>query len=202
MTAINPASTLARLATSRPASIAVLHRHGLDYCCKGKRTLVQACEGTLLNVAQLIAEVGCHDAHDRLPAPPFPGIPGTIEPLRSVGDLHEEGRSQRNCVRSYVRDAVAGELALYRVLRPERATLSIERCESGWHLGQLLAVGNSEPREETVDEIGRWLALWGISWGSAPSPPWEDGEPMGEGFDQGFAGGFAGGFAVGEDDPF
>ena len=35
--------TLGELAVERPAAIAVFERHGLDYCCGGRRTLREAC---------------------------------------------------------------------------------------------------------------------------------------------------------------
>jgi len=111
-------------------------------------------------IAALQSEVGVHDAPDPVPPPPFPGIPGVIEPLRSAGDYHEEGLAMRNCVRSQLREAMRGRLALYRVLQPERATLSLERVEGRWRLGDLLAVGNSSVARRTREEVDRWLAIW------------------------------------------
>ena len=111
-------------------------------------------------ISALQSEVGPLDAPDSVPPPPFPGIPGVIEPLRSAGDYHEEGLAMRNCVRSRLREAMRGRIALYRVLQPERATLSLERSGPRWRLGDLLAVGNSSVARRTREEVDRWLEIW------------------------------------------
>ena len=36
--------TLAEIVTRHPMAAAVFERHKLDYCCRGKRTLQDACE--------------------------------------------------------------------------------------------------------------------------------------------------------------
>jgi hypothetical protein len=108
----------------------------------------------------LRGDVRSASAFDSLPPPPFPGVPGEIEPLRSVGDLDREGRVVRNCVRSYGRRAMAGHCAIYRVLRPERATLSIVRGHKGWRVGELKGRGNADVEPETVRAIEDWLKRW------------------------------------------
>ena len=35
--------TLSEIATRHPAASRVLHRHGLDFCCGGRRPFVEAC---------------------------------------------------------------------------------------------------------------------------------------------------------------
>jgi hypothetical protein len=66
----------------------------------------------------------------------------------------------RNCVRAQLREAMRGRIALYRVLQPERATLSLERSGPRWRLGDLLAVGNSSVARRTREEVDRWLEIW------------------------------------------
>ncbi len=105
--------------------------------------------------------------HDRLPAakrlapPPLADAPGGIEALRSVGDIDAEARRMRHCVRDATRDAVRGRLALYRVLRPERATLQIEPTGPGgrWQIVQLKCFANRTPHRATVRAVEGWLEL-------------------------------------------
>lgn len=56
-----PASALpgsvAALAAARPASIAVLQRHRIDFCCGGGRPLSEACAAAGVSEAQLLREV-------------------------------------------------------------------------------------------------------------------------------------------------
>ena len=109
----------------------------------------------------IVDEMGVAHARDPVPPPPYPGIPGRIEPLRCVGDYHVEAETMRNCVRSYARAALAGNVVIYRVLRPERATLSLVRDgRRGWRLGELHAVANASVGAQTRREVERWLDLW------------------------------------------
>jgi regulator of cell morphogenesis and NO signaling len=54
--------TVAELATTRPLSVKVLQRHGIDFCCGGGRVLEQACAGRSVDVATLLAEVSAEEA--------------------------------------------------------------------------------------------------------------------------------------------
>jgi hypothetical protein len=131
-------------------------------------------------VSELMYEVGPLDAPDQVPAPPYPGVPGRIEPLRCVGDYDEEGRLMHNCVLSMLPHALGGYIVVYRVLEPERATVSLARTREGWRLDQLQATGNSPVRAETRREVERWLALWrgqGLQDGSDCQDDWT-GEPI------------------------
>ena len=60
------------------------------------------------------------------PSPPLPGNEHII-PLTTPEQLELEGRLQRNCVGSYAPRVRARQTYIYRVLEPERATLSIVR---------------------------------------------------------------------------
>ncbi|MEM9283357.1 MAG: PcfJ domain-containing protein [Verrucomicrobiota bacterium] len=91
--------------------------------------------------------------------PPLPGIPGKIEPITSSRDLVQEGEVQGNCVASYANQVRQGQTFIYRVLEPQRATLSIVRkvqfdC---WDLGELEARFNTEVTDETEDFVLAWL---------------------------------------------
>lgn len=49
--------TVAELATTLPGASRVFHRHGLDFCCGGHRSLGEACAAAALDPQALIAEL-------------------------------------------------------------------------------------------------------------------------------------------------
>ena len=104
-----------------------------------------------LNSAQLAAEAGIFQD------PPFPGEPGKIEPIICPEQLVDEGESQGNCVASYARRMASGNLYIYRVLHPQRATLSIVKKNRGWVVGELEAKYNSAASKETEKFVADWL---------------------------------------------
>src|SRR5262245_13804610 len=57
-------NTLADLATARPAAARVFYRHGLDFCCAGRRPLSDVCAERGLDASTVIAEI---DAEESLP---------------------------------------------------------------------------------------------------------------------------------------
>lgn len=92
---------------------------------------------------------------------PKPPVPGTDEivPLRTAGDLIMEGQQQHNCVGHYSQSVQGGGCYIYRVLKPERATLSIVRYTSGqWSIGELSAACNRQVQHATKQSVERWLA--------------------------------------------
>jgi regulator of cell morphogenesis and NO signaling len=50
-------TTLADLATANPAASRVFHRHGLDFCCGGRRPLADACRERGLEAAAVLEEI-------------------------------------------------------------------------------------------------------------------------------------------------
>lgn len=54
---MNPTETLAELATTHPGAASVFYRHGLDFCCGGRRTLADACGARGLDPATVLADV-------------------------------------------------------------------------------------------------------------------------------------------------
>lgn len=108
-------------------------------------------------VRQLIEANACGPAC--FPVPPIPGIPGRIEPVTSASDLVDEGEMQGNCVASYAGRVREGHLYIYRVLCPERATLSITRRgpSSEWEIGELECRFNTDVSEETEEFVQAWL---------------------------------------------
>ena len=96
--------------------------------------------------------------HYRFPSPPLPGN-GDIVPLRSPEALIVEGHSQHNCVGTYAGQVATGGTYIYRVLAPERATLSIVRLPGRpWQIGELLLAYNRPVSPETRASVEHWLA--------------------------------------------
>lgn len=54
---MNSNVTLAELATTQPGAASVFYRHGLDFCCGGRRTLAEACSARGLDPATVLADV-------------------------------------------------------------------------------------------------------------------------------------------------
>jgi hypothetical protein len=93
----------------------------------------------------------------RFPPPPVPGS-DDIVPLRAPQALVEEGRQQRNCVAGYTERVAGGDTYIYRVLRPQRATLSLVRWPGGrWQIGELLRAGNHPVSAMTRRAVEAWL---------------------------------------------
>lgn len=105
------------------------------------------------------------EAELALPFPP-PPIPGTedIVPVTSMADLFAEGAAQSNCVGHYGPMVRGGHCYIYRVLQPERATLSIltSAC-GGWRRGELELSRNRKPKRATVIHVDRWLNRYSLS---------------------------------------
>ena len=90
------------------------------------------------------------------PEPPVPGTPDIV-PLTSARDLIEEGEAMQHCVAIYAARVLAGGCYVYRVLRPERATVCLARTEHGWVLEQCAGVANAVVGNESLATVERWL---------------------------------------------
>jgi len=92
------------------------------------------------------------------PPPPIPGTT-TIVPIRTRAMLVEEGRLQHNCAADYEEKIVTGLLALYRVLAPERCTLSLKQERCGRRvISELKTKCNGQPSARTVETVKAWIA--------------------------------------------
>jgi hypothetical protein len=97
------------------------------------------------------------------PAPPVPGT-DDIVPLTCSGQLAEEGREQTNCAGSYSTAVQCGALYVYRVVSPERATLSIVRGANGcWRIQELKGKRNVAVKKETLWHVQAWLERYNAS---------------------------------------
>jgi len=97
--------------------------------------------------------------HRRAQAPAFSAAhwPGP-------GQLVEESRHQHNCVGGYAERVVGGKVFIYRVLKPERATLSLRLgADGGWEIEQLLRACNQPVSPATALAVQRWLARESVS---------------------------------------
>ncbi len=54
---MSPTTTLADLATTRPAASRIFHAHGLDFCCRGRTPLESACAALGLDPSAILAEI-------------------------------------------------------------------------------------------------------------------------------------------------
>ncbi len=93
-----------------------------------------------------------------LPKPPIEGTK-TIIPLQTGSDLRDEGIAQHNCVGGHAASVRAGTCYVYRILEPERATLSIIK-DSGetWIICELYTACNKPVKSETRQAVTEWLS--------------------------------------------
>ena len=90
-----------------------------------------------------------------------PPIPGTdnILPLKTPRELIAEGYAQHNCVGSYVDRVRSGNCCIYRVLEPERATLSIVKASGDdWMISELYTACNKPVNSDTRTAVKEWLS--------------------------------------------
>ena len=91
---------------------------------------------------------------DEFPSPPFAGTEHII-PIDNKADLLKEGREMKNCVGSYAKQVKYGNCYIYKVMEPQRATLSVSP-DTGKVL-ELKLSANKVPRRQTYNEINEWL---------------------------------------------
>ena len=99
----------------------------------------------------------------RLRSPPLNGT-RDITPILTAAALVEEGNSQNNCVATYAERVRRRTSFIYRVLRPERATLSIVKGEEGdWRIDELECRGNTRVSAATRTAVEAWLDQYALS---------------------------------------
>jgi len=100
---------------------------------------------------------------EQLSAPPLPGTVDIV-PLSRASELREEGATQHHCVGSYAATVRRGECYIYRVLAPERATLSLVRGADGcWQIEQLNLARNRPVALSTRKAVQDWLNQYSLS---------------------------------------
>jgi hypothetical protein len=114
-------------------------------------------------VSEAFAKFIQHNSAETLPPPPLPGTP-SIEPLVSTNDLILEGCRQHNCVGGYTHWVKDRRGYIYRVLAPERATLSIIKGADGcWCIDQLELSYNRPTGTATRQAVQAWLNQFSMS---------------------------------------
>jgi hypothetical protein len=92
------------------------------------------------------------------PRPPVRGT-ASIIPLRTWGELVRESEQQHNCVRHYGQRVHQGGCYIYRITKPERASLSIVKSSaSQWVIGELKTACNRAAGRTTHRYVERWLS--------------------------------------------
>ncbi|TGN10463.1 PcfJ domain-containing protein [Leptospira ilyithenensis] len=100
--------------------------------------------------------------HDEIyPSPPTEGENWMI-PVGTRKQLFDESKAQHNCVFSYDSDILAGKYYIYRILIPERCTLSLLRINGDWYLDQVSSAFNKKVKKETAEKIELWRMQNGI----------------------------------------
>lgn len=108
-------------------------------------------------LAQVAIERSEEEHSVPLPVPPLFGTPD-ITPITDSAELFREGRDMAHCVYSQLEQVLRGELSIYKVLRPERATLAISRG-SPPQIVECSLRGNEEPSFATMESVRDWLKL-------------------------------------------
>lgn len=90
------------------------------------------------------------------PNPPFPEI-DEIRAIRSLHELVGEARIQKNCCGTYAPAILSGEVFIYKVLRPHRATLELRLKDSGWERGDFRLSCNRTPGVEVERIVEEWF---------------------------------------------
>jgi hypothetical protein len=82
-----------------------------------------------------------------------------VEPIRSPRALFEEAISQHICVFDLMDDIASGQAAVYRVLKPERATVMLSPGHGdAWTITEFRAARNRKVRRETIWLVGAYLS--------------------------------------------
>ncbi|HPA17491.1 MAG TPA: hypothetical protein PLU30_07070 [Verrucomicrobiae bacterium] len=124
-------------------------------------------------VVQFLRFAGPPSSERAFPAPPLPPGDG-IEPIPKLGQLRDEARQQQNCVASYASRIASGGYYVYRVTRPERATLGLRSDRQGrWHIDQLAGPRNRKVSKELSAHVLTWFHASiaqrpGVGGGMAP----------------------------------
>lgn len=98
------------------------------------------------------------DEHGDYPQPPVTPLKG-IEPLASWLELLEEGATMRHCAGSYDMAVAWGEVFIYRMVWPERLTISLEYRNNTWVVGEVRASCNANPSPTALERVRRWVNL-------------------------------------------
>lgn len=118
------------------------------------------------NVEQTAVQLAHYkNIYGQYPAPPLPGTEH-IQAVTSWEELMREGKEMRHCVSSYHQSIHNRRVFIYRVFGETRLTLSINKCNGRWVLGELKGFANSLPSSSDKELVKKWLLSqqrWGQS---------------------------------------
>jgi len=113
-----------------------------------------------------------------LPPPPFPGTPDLV-PLTTLREVRQEGREQGNCCGGLGIDGFSRARCwyVYRLERPERATVLLERKNESapWVIQDIRTLYDGIPRFSTVRLVVRLLGVPAQPRWLDEVPVWSDG---------------------------
>lgn len=92
------------------------------------------------------------------PVPPLPGT-NMVQAVSNIDLLLNEGQEMNHCVASYVNKIMRRECYIYRVYRPERATLEIEIVRGIPKITQFKLKDNHSPSEKSWKMVRQWLKV-------------------------------------------
>ena len=97
------------------------------------------------------------------PEPPLPGTQNIV-PITSGPELQEESQAMGHCVVSLIPDILNGDLFVYRIVAPERATVALALTTTAeqpgttrWSFNEIQGPNNCEVTPETFNHVTRWL---------------------------------------------
>ncbi len=93
------------------------------------------------------------------PKPPFTGSKW-IRPITHSHMLKREGKEMRHCVATYEKEILRGDVAIYVLLHPQRATLGLQKNpDQSWRIFDFRLPGNQRPGTESRRVVETWLSV-------------------------------------------
>lgn len=167
MTLPDTTITLGKLAAQHPASIPILERLGLDYCCGGRQTLAAACEAHSLDAEVIFAEI---QSRENEPATPVAQSWETAT-MTELADHIEQTHHK------FVRDA----LARLNVVIPRVVAAHGAKDPRLADLAQVVRTFEEEMRDHMVREervLFPWLRRLERKSEIQSTPPWSVRRPI------------------------
>ena len=90
---------------------------------------------------------------------PTPSLEATdsIIPILNHKDLMLEGREMKHCISSYHNRVFDGEYYVFKILKPQRATIGLHNRKGKVVVDQIRLKCNKMPSEETKEKVFWWL---------------------------------------------
>lgn len=80
--------------------------------------------------------------------------------ISKVRDLLAEGEEMAHCVGGYVERVMSGDVYIYRIFEPERATMEVERMPDGkFRIVQVKSYKNGRVSNKTIVLLNDWLII-------------------------------------------